>query len=189
MPKIQTTKDELIEKSTEVFLRNGYYHSSFSDLAKACGIEKSHFFYYFNDKRDLMNQCLGLFSEKIQKNVFDVATDKSMKPSVRIKKMLGYVFKIHTQNAHGCLFGNTLQETVGKEPFFESTIRDFFERWRNALMSLYVEAAINDNLEELAFEDIQKLQGSIMMMKLYKDKSLLKRAIHQISGRFKSTEL
>lgn len=184
MPKVQTTKEELIVKSTEVFLKNGYYHSSFADLAKACEIEKSHFYYYFKDKRDLMNQCLISFSRKIQKNVFDISMDKSIKPSERIRKMLGYVWDLHTENQYGCFFGNTLLETVGKEPYFEQTIRDFFDRWKNALRYLYAEISVTTNLEEMVFDDIEKLQGSIMLMKLYNDKLILQRAINQISSRF-----
>ena len=184
MPKVQTTREDLILKSTKVFLKNGYYHSTFADLAKACEIEKSHFYYYFTDKRDLMNQCLMLFSQKIQKNVFDISVDESMKPSERIKKMLGYVFDLHAENAYGCLFGNTLLETVGKEPYFEQTIRDFFDRWKKALGGLYKEISLKTNLEETACDDIEKLQGSIMLMKLYNDKSILQRAINQILARF-----
>lgn len=158
MPKIQTTREELIVKSTEVFLKNGYYHSSVADLAKACEIEKSHFYYYFTDKRDLMNQCLIFFSQKIQKNVFDISADESLKPSERIKRMLGYVWNLHAENGYGCLFGNTLLETIGKEPFFEQTIRDFFDRWKNALSHLYAEISLPDNFEETAFDDIERLQ-------------------------------
>ncbi|TDE15637.1 TetR/AcrR family transcriptional regulator [Dyadobacter psychrotolerans] len=184
MPKVQTCKEDLIVKSAEVFLRNGYYHTSFSDLAKACEIEKSHFYYYFTDKRDLMNQCLIFFSGRIQKNVFDVSMDGSIKPSERIKKMLGFVWGLHSENGYGCLFGNTLLETVGKEPYFEPIIRDFFNQWKNALGHLYTEISLTTDLEQTAFDDIQKLQGSIMLMKLYNDKSILKRAINQISDRF-----
>jgi TetR/AcrR family transcriptional repressor of nem operon len=183
MPKVQTTKEELIVKSIEVFSKNGYYHTSFSDLAKACDIEKSHFYYYFKDKRDLMDQCLFFFSQKIQKNVFDISIDETMKPSKRIRKMLDYVWNLYTENEYGCLFGNTLLETVGKEPYFEKTIRDFFERWKNALCHLYAKTQDKAGLEEIAFDDIEKLQGSIMLMRLYKDKSFLQRAINQISAR------
>jgi len=183
MPKIQTNKEELVAKSTQVFLENGYYHTTFADLAKACGIEKSHFYYYFTDKRDLMNQCLLSFSKRIQKNVFDISMDKSLTPSQRIGKMLGYVWDLHTGNGYGCLFGNTLLETVGKEPYFEETIREFFDGWKNALSNLYSEVSIT-NLDETAFDDIEKLQGSIMLMRLYNDESILKRAIKHISDRF-----
>ena len=184
MPKIQTSKEDLIAKSTQIFLKSGYYHTSFADLARACGIEKSHFYYYFTDKRDLMNQCLLFFSGKIQKNVFDIAVDESRKPSERIRKMLGYVYDLHTENGYGCLFGNTLLETVNREPYFEQTIRDFFDSWKKALSHLYAEISIKTDLEEIALNDIEKIQGSIMLMKLYNDKSLLQKAIDQILARF-----
>lgn len=183
MPKVLTNKKELIGKAIKVFLKNGYYNSSFSDLAKACDIEKSHFYYYFKDKRDLMNQCLNAFSQQIQENVFDISTDEMVEPSERIKKMFNYLWGLYTDNEYGCLFGNTLLETVGKEPYFEETIRDFFEKWKDALVHLYTLKMLKGNIEEMVFDDIEKLQGSIMMMRLYKDKSHLQRAINQISAR------
>jgi len=184
MAKVQSTKDDLIAKSIEVFSKNGYYHTSFSDLATACGIEKSHFYYYFKDKRDLMNQCLLSYTKQIQKNVFDISADDAIEPSKRIKKMLNYILKLYTENDYGCLFGNTLVETVGKEPYFEMTIRNFFDKWKVALTSLYPQNSSKEDLEDMVLNDIEKLQGSIMLMRLYKDKSLLKRSIDQIAAKF-----
>ncbi|MNP98803.1 DNA-binding transcriptional repressor AcrR [compost metagenome] len=184
MPKKLTNKQELIDKAINVFLKNGYYNSSISDLARACDIEKSHFYYYFKDKRDLMNQCLIAFSLQIQKNVFEVSKDETVEASVRLKKMLDYIWSLYTDNNHGCFFGNTLLETVGNEPYFEETIREFFENWKNALMYLYILKGTKGNLEEMVLDDIEKIQGSIMLMKLYKDQSLLQKAIDQIFTKF-----
>ncbi len=185
MPKVLTNKEEIIRKATYVFLRNGYYNSSLLGLANACGIEKSHFYYYFKDKKDLMNQCLTAFSKTIEKNVFDVSSDESLTTLERAEKMFAYVWNLHIDNEHGCLLGNTLLETVGKETYFEETIRDFFEKWKNSLSHLYASGKFSLTAQEMALEDIEKIQGSIMLMRLYKNKLLLKNTIDQILERFK----
>ena len=53
MPVQKTTKDQIIIKSIEVFLKQGYYKTSMSDLAEACGLQKGSFYYHFKSKEEL----------------------------------------------------------------------------------------------------------------------------------------
>lgn len=183
MPKVITNKEELIAKAIDVFLKKGYYHTTLSDLAKACNIEKAHFYYYFKDKKDMMNECLLSYAKQIKENVLDIATDEKKEPLKRIQKML-QGWKHYTENDYGCLFGNTLLETVGKEPGFERTIYDFFENWKKSLAHVYECAQIKGDFEKMAIDDIEKMQGSLMLMRIYKDKSLQQRTIDQILEKF-----
>ncbi len=130
MPKVQTNKETLIKKSMLVFMKNGYYHTTLSDLAKACGIEKPHFYYYFKDKKDLMREVLIYASSHIGKLVFDIAYEDKREAQVRLDIMLNNVLKIHTRNEYGCLMGNTLLETIGNEPYFKPILSSYFDRWR-----------------------------------------------------------
>lgn len=183
MPKIQTNKEELIRKSMLVFIKTGYFHTTLSSLAKACNIEKPHFYYYFKDKKDLMNQVLIYASDQIQNLVFDIAYKEGMEPSARLHTILDNVLKIHTKNKYGCLMGNTLLETVGRESFFKPVLCTYFNRWRETLTHLYLTAYEEEPAKDMANEDVAKLQGGIMLMRLYDDKDVLKKVIDNIKTR------
>jgi len=183
MPKIQTDKETLIRKSMQVFIKNGYYHTPLSELAKACNIEKPHFYYYFKDKKDLMNEVLIFAGNQIQRLVLDIAYEDGAEPSVRLNKMLDNVFKIHTENEYGCFMGNTLLETVGREQHFKDVLCSYFDKWKEALTHLYSISNEENKAIDMAFEDISRLQGSIMLMRLYSDKEILRKTINEIKTR------
>jgi len=183
MPKVQTNKEELIKKSMQVFIKTGYFHTTLACLAKACSIEKPHFYYYFKDKKDLMNQVLIYASAQIEKLVFDIAYKEDIKPSVRLHVILDNVLKIHTKNKYGCLMGNTLLETVGREPYFKPVLCAYFNKWRETLTHLYLAAYEEEQAKDMANEDVAKLQGGIMLMRLYEDKDILGKVTDNIKTR------
>lgn len=183
MAKAQTRKEALIKQCMLVFMRNGYYHTTFSDLAKACDVEKPHFYYYFKDKKDLMNEVLLFASERVQSVVFDVAYLEKKTPRERLHTMLNNVLKIHTSNDFGCLMGNTLLETVGRESHFKSTLCSYFDKWQESLTHLYLTSYDEPTAKEMARADLSKLQGGLMLMRLYNDKAIFEKTISEIKNR------
>ncbi|MFV0419280.1 MAG: TetR/AcrR family transcriptional regulator [Dysgonomonas sp.] len=183
MPKIQTDKQTLIRKSMLVFIKHGYYRTSLSELAKACNVEKPHFYYYFKDKKDIMNEVLTYASSQIEKLVFSIAFDNEKEPVVRLNTLLDNVLEIHTKNEYGCLMGNTILETAGREALFKDVLCNYFDKWKEMLVHLYITKYETDTATEMAYEDISKIQGSIMLMRLYRDKEIFWKAVGEIKKR------
>lgn len=183
MPKIQTDKETLIKKSMQVFIKNGYYRTTLSELAKACNVEKPHFYYYFKDKKDIMNEVLNYSSKQIENLVFSIAFENKKEPASRLKELLDNVLKIHTENDYGCLMGNTILETAGREAIFKDVLRNYFDKWKAVLIHLYSSRYNADESISLAYEDISVIQGSIMLMRLYRDKEIFWKTINKIKTR------
>jgi AcrR family transcriptional regulator len=66
MPTISETeqivsdkREEIIEKAIEIFCKKGFTRASIIDIAKAAGLGKSSFYFYFKDKEDLFIECLA----------------------------------------------------------------------------------------------------------------------------------
>ena len=183
MPKLQTDKQTLIKKSMLVFIKHGYYRSSLSELAKACNVEKPHFYYYFKDKKDIMNEVLIYASCQIEKLVFSIAFDNEKEPAVRLNTLLNNVLEIHTKNDYGCLMGNTILETAGRETLFKEVLCNYFDKWKEMLIHLYSTKYDIETATGMAYEDISKIQGSIMLMRLYSDKEIFWKAVNEIKTR------
>ncbi len=184
MPKIITNKEYLIQKSLEVFQKNGYYHTSFSELARACKIEKSHFYYYFKDKKDLMKEVLVYSSEYIQKHVFSIAENEEITSKEKLSRMLVLFQQIYTQSPSGCFMGNTLLETVGREEHFKGVLLHYFDEFRRALRIIYQEKYPKEEAGFRAMGVLSNIQGSIMLSRLYKDDSILKDTFRQLIDDF-----
>ncbi|NLA25888.1 MAG: TetR family transcriptional regulator [Firmicutes bacterium] len=53
-----STREQIIELATRIFLTKGYGNTSIPEIMKAVGITKPSFYYYFENKRDLYLTCL-----------------------------------------------------------------------------------------------------------------------------------
>ncbi len=184
MPKTITSREFLIEKSLEIFQRNGYYHTSFSELAKGCGIEKSHFYYYFKDKNDLMKEVLRFAAQYVQDEVLSIATNEEIPAEERLSKILIRFKQIYSESPTGCFMGNTLLETVDREDAFRDTLVAYFDSFQKALKSVYQTKHTAEEADLLAVAILAKIQGTVMLARLYKKISILDKAFQQILDDF-----
>ncbi len=169
MPTVKTSKEEVLLKATAVIRQRGYAYTSMKDLAEACDIQPSHFYYYFKDKEDLMTAILEGVLERFRQNISVIAEDESLEPIEKIDKMLRKMGKSFVYTEGGCLMGNTVLETAYFEPKFVHVMRDFFEAYIKALTKIYQAKFTEKYAQNLAEQVVQDLQGGIMLSLLYKD--------------------
>ncbi len=179
MPTVKTSKEEVLLKATHVIRQRGYAYTSMKDLAKACDIQPSHFYYYFKDKEDLMTAILEGVVERFRQNIGIIADDDSLEPIEKIDKMLKKMGKSFVYTEGGCLMGNTVLETAYMEPKFVNVLRDFFEAYIKALTKIYQAKFTEKYAQNLAEQVVQDLQGGIMLSLLYKDDSYTIKAFNR----------
>lgn len=168
-----------------IFHKKGYYHTTFSDLANACGIEKPHFYYYFKDKKQLMTEVLEFTHTMMKKLVFRYAYDEKLNPKERLRKFADNTLGIYDRFPYGCLVGNTLLQTVHSEPEFTSIMKTYFQDWINSLATIYETSYSKKEAWTLAIHDLEKIQGSIMLSQLYDDSEYLRKALESVNERIK----
>ena len=174
MPIQKTTKDEIIMKSIEVFRQRGYYKTSMSDLASACGLQKGSFYHHFKSKEKLMQEVLTMVHSFYNKKVFSIAYEEDLTAEERFIKLFEMQEPIITYDSSGCLFGNMTLESVSSEMEFKEELKAFFSDWIAAFKHLYMEKHEEVVAEELAKQSVMEIEGALMMMRLYDNKDILK---------------
>ena len=58
-------KEFVIEKSADLFFRNGYVNTGLNDILKACDIAKGSFYYYFSSKDEVLLKVIDFQKDKI----------------------------------------------------------------------------------------------------------------------------
>jgi TetR/AcrR family transcriptional repressor of nem operon len=178
MVKLKTTKEELIQKSLEVFVQKGYHNTSFSDLAKACEIPSSLFYYYFKEgKEELMAEVLKSVVDMSVKRLKDLAQNKEIQPKEKLAKISRFMEKLYLNQPGGCIVGNTTLETALLEPRFTPTLKEFFKDWIETYTLIYQSQYQPEKALELAEATVQDIEGGIMLMKLFQDKKYLFNAL------------
>lgn len=186
MPTQKTTKEEIIAKAIEVFRKQGYYKTSMSDLATACGLQKGSFYHHFKSKEDLMQEVLQMVHAYYKNKVFSIAYETELSGEERFIKLFKKQEPIITQDLAGCLFGNMTLESISGKMEFKNFLKAFFSDWIAAFQHIYQENYSEEDALALAKQSVMEIEGALMMMRLYDDMELLKEACKRVLARLKN---
>ncbi len=180
MPKAKTSKEEVLRKVIPILRERGVSKSSMSELAKACDIEKSHFYYYFDNKEQLIKEVLATVNSYFRHNLFKVIENSSLtilQKLEKIHKLINTMFK----NANsGCIMANTALETAHLDPVYKDEIRYFFEDFIAGLQILLEPNYSKEQSLALAEQMVQDLEGGILLMRIYNDHKYINNAVSRM---------
>jgi TetR/AcrR family transcriptional regulator, transcriptional repressor for nem operon len=179
MPVLKTSKEEVIIKSGQIIRQRGYASASMNDLAKACDIKPSHFYYYFKNKEDLMTEILAHGAKYFQERIAIYANDAALTPTEKLEKMLKRASRLFMHSEGGCLMSNTVLETAHSNPSFLPIIKQFFDDFIGGLSTVYQAKFTEEYARNLAEQVVQDIEGGIMLSLLYKDERFMMKAFQR----------
>lgn len=180
MPKIKTSKQELIQKSLTVFKNYGYQATSISKLANACNVEKAHLYYYFKNKEDLMFEVLNYLKEKVISEILSIAYNDSLSYSKRLQMLLEALKSFYKETKLGCLMTNTVLQTLYEQKIFNEVAQEFCSNLIQAIAHLYQDRYSPKYALGKAEQAVQDMYGGLIFAQIYKDEAYLDRALNRI---------
>ncbi len=184
MPIQKITKEEIVLRCLPVFLQQGYHKTTMDDLAKACGLFKGSFYYYFSSKEALMKAILEGSLAYVTSHVFSIAYDNSLLPPQRLAKLFEAQEFLFLQYNGGCIFGNMALETALVVPEFKAAMNTFFDEWENALVHIFKTKMDENEAKEKAVETIMKVEGALIFVKLKGENHFLSKCFTKILSQF-----
>lgn len=185
MPVQKTTREEIIEKAIQVFRQQGYHQTSMSDLATACGLQKGSFYHYFKNKEALMQAVLEKLHHYYRKKVFSIAYQEDKSAEERFIDLFKKQEPIISVDFSGCLFGNMTLEHSINHVDFRAPLKAFFSDWQAAFQQLYQEKNSPEIALQLARQSVGEVEGALMLMRLYEDRTYLTDACKRILERLR----
>lgn len=180
MPKLKTSKEEVLQKVIPMIRTRGVLHSSMSELAKACDIQKSHFYYYFKNKEQLIEEVLKVINSYFNYNFFRIIDNHTTNTTEKITKIKALVKTMFTTADTGCIMANTAIETSHLQPSYEIEIKTFFEDFISGLKTLLVPNYTNEEATSIAEQIVQDIEGGVLLMGIYKDQKYLNSALNRM---------
>ncbi|GAA4278858.1 TetR/AcrR family transcriptional regulator [Aquimarina mytili] len=177
MPKIKTSKEEVLKKVIPVLRKKGVSKSSMSELAKTCGIQKSHFYYYFNNKEELIEEVLSTVYSYFKHNLFKIIASTSLSLPEKVESMKQLMNKIFRIADGGCIMANTALETIHLNPTYKKEIQSFFSDFITGLQQLLETNYSSEESIILAEQMVQDIEGGILLTQIYEDPKYLNNAI------------
>ncbi|MGB5819160.1 MAG: TetR/AcrR family transcriptional regulator [Saonia sp.] len=182
MPKIKTSKEEVLQKVITTIRKKGIANSSMSELALDCGIQKSHFYYYFDSKESLVKDVLATVNSYMDYNLNKILKNNEFSLSEKMDRIHQLIYKLFLLNDGGCVMANTALESAHANPIYFDEIRLFFENFIKGMKQLLQEKHSETKSQELAEQIVQDLEGGILLMRVYKDQKYIDSAIKRMSN-------
>jgi len=110
--KAEAIRQKIISTADDLFYRQGYNHTSFSDISKAVGISRGNFYYHFKTKDDILAAVIDNRKQVIMQMLqhwSELFTDPKERLNQYIDMIVGYQDNIIK---YGCPVGSVCSELI-----------------------------------------------------------------------------
>jgi TetR/AcrR family transcriptional regulator, transcriptional repressor for nem operon len=185
--KAKRTKAYIIEKTSPIFNKKGYFGTSLSDLTNATKLTKGSIYGNFKDKDDVAVNCFLFNVNKITNEISNniQGAKNSIEKLFVFPKVYRNIYKDIIDNG-GCPIANTLIESDDTHPALYKLALDVIHRLENNLISIIEEGkscgeVINTAESQKTAQTIITLfEGGIILSKSTNKPSYLLNALEKV---------
>ncbi len=91
-------REEILERSLDVFIDEGYEDVTFQKIADRCGITRTTLYIYFKNKREIFLFSIKQFLSNLEERLIKIATDTTISTEKVLKDMIKFILKKCEEN-------------------------------------------------------------------------------------------
>ncbi len=91
-------KQEILEKSLDVFIDEGYEDATFQKIADRCGITRTTLYIYFHNKREIFLCSIKQLLSNLEASLFELTADNNGSAKDKLKSTISLVLKECLEN-------------------------------------------------------------------------------------------
>lgn len=173
--KGQIIRQRIVEAANDLFYKQGYDHTSFTDIADAAGIARGNFYYYFKTKDDILAAVIHDRVENIRAML--VSWDADIPdPRNRLKRYVAILTNMQGEiSQYGCPVGSLCTELAKLEHIHYSEATEMFAVFRDWLETQIRLLGHDEDAPMLALHLLARGQGVSMVTNAFRDDTFLKR--------------
>ncbi len=182
------TRQNIIEKSMQLFSVKGYFNTSIADIVTATSLTKGGIYGHFRNKGEIWQagytECVRIWKNVVFQGVRDIPD-----PLARIAKVIENSLKNYLGAGifeGGCFLLNSLVDLTGQSPTMSKHILEGFQGFA-ALLHRWLEEAEQKgmlregiNLQEIANFIVISLNGAAPLYAAGKDPAVWRRTLAQL---------
>lgn len=122
-------KEKIIEAATGIFMQHGYLNTNTADIAKAASISTGSVYAYFEDKKDILLECLYRFGETLTKQICEKVGSLSFNGDIynTIKNILKIFVNYHN-------WTKLLHDEIMSLQYIDADVKNYFESIQKTMM-------------------------------------------------------
>jgi AcrR family transcriptional regulator len=179
--KAESLRQRIVAAADQLFYRQGYEHTSFSDIAESVGVSRGNFYYHFKTKDEILDAVIGNRLAHITKLTKEWET-QYRDPKQRIQCYIDILIdnRVNIKH-HGCPIGTLCSELskLGHPNRRDANkLLAIFQDW---LTAQFTQLGYEKDAAQLAMHLLSRAQGIATVANALEDETFLRREVRRLN--------
>lgn len=176
----QKTRDQIVEAADQLFYRQGFEHTSFSDIAGAVKISRGNFYYHFKTKDEILEAVIAQRLRNTRAMLDQWEADGAT-PVDRIKCFIRILITNQSKiMAYGCPVGTLTSELAKLGHPAQSDAGKLFTLFREWLTEQFTALGRKADADQLAMHLLAGSQGVATLANAFRDEAFVIREVDKM---------
>ena len=176
----KTTRDHIVEAADRLFYRQGYEHTSFSDIAEVVQISRGNFYYHFKSKDEILDAAIDLRLADTRKMLerWDI---EGKQPADRIRSFIHILIANRSDiKRYSCPVGTLCAELAKLNHASQPEANKLFTLFRTWLRRQFTLLGREADADALAMHLLARSQGVATLASAFQDEKFIKQEVKQM---------
>jgi TetR/AcrR family transcriptional regulator, transcriptional repressor for nem operon len=177
-----TTRDHIVEAADQLFYRQGYEHTSFSDIADAVLISRGNFYYHFKTKDEILDAVIEarLADTQAMLERWEIEGET---PADRIRSFIHMLIANRVDiKRFGCPVGTLTTELVKLDHASQAEANKLFALLRTWLRRQFTLLGRKADVDALAMHLLARSQGVATLASAFHDEKFIRQEVKQMNA-------
>jgi TetR/AcrR family transcriptional regulator, transcriptional repressor for nem operon len=176
----KATRDHIVEAADQLFYRQGYEHTSFSDIADVVQISRGNFYFHFKTKDEILDAVINVRLANTRKMLEQWETE-GKQPADRIRSFIHILIANRADiKRYGCPVGTLCTELAKLNHSSQPEANRLFALFRTWLRRQFTLLGHKADADALAMHLLARSQGVAMLANTFHDEKFIKQEAKQM---------
>ena len=182
----KTTRDHIVEAADRLFYRQGYEHTSFSDIADVVRISRGNFYYHFKTKDEILDAVIAVRLADTRK-MLERWEEEGKDPADRIRSFIDILIANRVDiKRYGCPVGTLCAELAKLDHASQAEANKLFTLFRTWLRRQFVLLGPKEDADALSMHLLARSQGVATLASAFHDEKFIRQEVEQMHGWLRS---
>ncbi|MBL4689851.1 MAG: TetR/AcrR family transcriptional regulator [Rhodospirillales bacterium] len=182
----KTTRDHIVEAADQLFYRQGYEHTSFSDIANVVQISRGNFYYHFKTKDEILDAVINVRLANTRK-MLEQWEIEGQQPADCIRNFIHILIVNRAKiKRYGCPVGTLSMELAKLNHASQAEANLLFTMFRTWLRRQFTLLGREADADALAMHLLARSQGVATLANAFHDETFIKQEVKQMCDWLKS---
>lgn len=175
------TRECIIDAADQLFYKQGFEHTSFSQIAEAVGISRGNFYYHFKSKDDILDAVINRRLART-KSMLDGWAAAGATPADRIRSFINILIMNRDKiKRYGCPVGTLCTELTKLDHPAQNNANELFTLFRNWLRVQFKQLGRRDDADQLAMHLLAFSQGVATLASAFQDEKFIRGEVSRLN--------